>query len=65
MFDIFQLFDDILKEEAAEKQQVAAAVKQDPASPVPKLDPEPTPQPVPVPDPEPTPEPEPEPIPTE
>lgn len=54
MFDMFQLFDDILKEEAAAQQQTDP--KQDSTPGVsPQLDPEPTPQPVPVSDPKPLP----------
>jgi len=60
VFDIFQVYDDMVKEEAA---AAAATIKQDPQSgqklPVPQPDPEPVPQP----DPEPVPQPDPEPVP--
>lgn len=61
--DIFQIFDDILKEEReAEAAELAAQAKKLPAASLePKLDPEPEPDPLPDPEPEPVPpEPDPE-----
>lgn len=59
MFDIFQVFDDIVKEEAAEAAQAQQknAASPVPNTPEPVLDPEPSPEPVPVQDPIPTPAP--------